>query len=226
MARQKAFRKIFCLLAVITLTITMFVICPVCATAEALPAGNPTEEEPADLALERLNRYAEMVMSQKELAFGYPGNLDIHLTGFYEWLLESGVYSVIANNAGDPFDNNDPYMNTLDFEREVIEYFAPLYGFEPDDLWGIVTFSGTDGNNHGIYFGSKYLEKKTGEKPVVYVSDAAHYTNMRLVDLQNLDLILVPSDVHGLYDSGRVRKDAARNVAAVLRPVIVHPWSC
>lgn len=197
MARQKAFRKIFCLLAVITLTITMFVICPVCATAEALPVGNPTEEEPADLALERLNRYAEMVMSQKELAFGYPGNLDIHLTGFYEWLLESGVYSVIANNAGDPFDNNDPYMNTLDFEREVIEYFAPLYGFEPDDLWGIVTFSGTDGNNHGIYFGSKYLEKKTGEKPVVYVSNAAHYSNMRLVDLQNLDLILVPSDVHG-----------------------------
>lgn len=50
---------------------------------------------------------------------------------------------------------------------------------------------------HGIYFGSKYLEKKTGKKPVVYVSDAAHYSNMRLADLQNLDLALVPSDVHG-----------------------------
>ena len=23
--------------------------------------------------------------------------------------------------------------------------------FDPDDLWGIVTFSGTDGNNHGLY---------------------------------------------------------------------------
>ena len=52
----------------------------------------------------------------------------------------------------------------MDFEREVIEFFAPLYGFDLDDLWGIVTFSGTDGNNHGIYFGSKYLEKKTGAK--------------------------------------------------------------
>ena len=30
------------------------------------------------------------------------------------------------------------------------------------------------------YFGSRYLEKKTGKKPVVYVSDAAHYSNMRL----------------------------------------------
>ena len=156
-----------------------------------------SEEEPVDLALVRLNRYAEQVMEQKNLSFGYPGNLDIHLTGFYEWLLESGVYSVIANNAGDPFNNNETYMNTLDFEREVIEFFAPLYGFELDNLWGIVTFSGTDGNNHGIYFGSKYLEKKTGKKPVVYVSDAAHYSNMRLVDLQNLDLVLVPADVHG-----------------------------
>lgn len=56
---------------------------------------------------------------------------------------------------------------------------------------------GTDGNNHGIYFGSKYLEKKTGKKPIVYVSDATHYSNMRLVDLQNLELVPVPADVHG-----------------------------
>lgn len=197
MTHHTIFQKIVCLLAIITFTISLFVFCPVYAPAEALPEDAPAEADLADLALERLNRYAETVMAQKELAFGYPGNLDIHLTGFYEWLLESGVYSVIANNAGDPFDNNDPYMNTLDFEREVIEYFAPLYGFDPDDLWGIITFSGTDGNNHGIYFGSKYLEKKTGKKPVVYVSDAAHYSNMRLVDLQNLELVLVPSDVHG-----------------------------
>ena len=32
---------------------------------------------------------------------------------------------------------------------------------------------------------------------MVYVSDAAHYSNMRLVDLQNLDLVLVPADIHG-----------------------------
>ena len=53
--------------------------------------------------------------------------------------------------------------------------FGSLYGFDKGNLLGIVTFSGTDGNNHGIYFGAKYLEKKTGMKPVVYVSDSAHY---------------------------------------------------
>ena len=96
----------------------------------------------------------------------------------------------------------------MDFEREVIEFFGPLYGFDPGDLWGIVTFSGTDGNNHGIYFGSKYLEKKTQKKPVVYVSDAAHYSNMRLADLQNLDLVLVPADEHGCMIPGGIRETA------------------
>jgi histidine decarboxylase len=150
-----------------------------------------------DPAVERLNQFAAEVMEQKTQSFGYPGNQNVQLTGFYQWLIESGVDTAIVNNAGDPFNNTDPSLNALDFEREVIEFFGPLYGFDPDDLWGIVTFSGTDGNNHGIYFGSKYLEKKTHQKPVVYVSDAAHYSNMRLADLQNLDLILVPSDEHG-----------------------------
>ena len=166
------------------------------ALAEALPAESPAEE-PIDLALERLNRFADMVNEQKESSLGYPGNLYVNLAGFYEWYVNSGVCAVIANNAGDPFFNNETYMNTLDFEKEVIEFFAPLYGFDAGDTWGIVTFSGTDGNNHGIYFGAKYLINRTGKTPIVYVSDAAHYSNMRLVDLQNLELMLVPSDEHG-----------------------------
>ena len=94
------------------------------------------------------------------------------LIDFYKWLYGSGLNLAMVNNAGDPFDGKEHHTpNTLAFEREVIEYFGPLYGFDPNDVWGIVTFSGTYGNNHGIYFGAKYLEKKTGQKPVVYVSD-------------------------------------------------------
>ena len=164
MSRYSMFRKMIC--SFILIIMISLLCCPVSIFAEALPADSTEAKEPADIALARLNRYAEMVQEQKGLSFGYPGNLDIQLTGFYEWLLDSGVYSVIANNAGDPFDNNESYMNTLDFEKEVIEFFAPLYGFDLDDLWGLVTFSGTDGNNHGIYFGSSYLEKKTGKNTI------------------------------------------------------------
>lgn len=155
------------------------------------------EEPKTDPAVDRLNEFAATVMQEKTQQLGYPGNQDVQLTDFYRWLIDSGLDTAIVNNAGDPFNNTDPSLNALNFEREVIEFFGPLYGFDPEDLWGIVTFSGTDGNNHGIYFGSKYLEKKTQQKPVVYVSDAAHYSNMRLADLQNLDLVLVPSDEHG-----------------------------
>ncbi len=152
----------------------------------------------ADPVMERLNEYAAYIAEHKYDDMGYPVNHNIQLEGFYKWLMESGTYKVMSNNAGDPFDIHEGgHLNALNFEREVIDFFGPRYGFDLDNLWGIVTFSGTDGNNHGIYFGSKYLEKKTGKKPVVYVSDAAHYSNMRLVDLQNLDLKLIPSDKHG-----------------------------
>ena len=121
------------------------------------------------------------------------------LIGFYRWFAGSGLNLMVPNNCGDPFDSSHHHVkiNTLDFEREVIELLGPLYGFDKDNIWGITTFSGTDGNNHGIYFGAKYLEKKTGLKPVVYVSESAHYSSMRLADLQNLDLSLIPSNVHG-----------------------------
>ena len=118
----------------------------------------------SDSSLKRLNEFADMVNKEKNNSLGYPGNQDGQLADFYKWLTESGIDTSIVNNAGDPFNNNDPSLNALDFEREVIEFFGPLYGFDKNNLWGIVTFSGTDGNNHGIYFGSKYLEKKTQQK--------------------------------------------------------------
>ena len=157
--------------------------------AFAAPAADPVEE--------RLDQYTAYIAERKDKDFGYPLNHDVLLKGFYQWFVDSGSYLAMVNNAGDPFHPHGGIISTLDFEREVIEFFGPLYGFDVNDLWGLVTFSGTDGNNHGIYFGAKYLEKKTGKKPVLYVSDAAHYSNMRLADLQNLDMVLVPSDVHG-----------------------------
>ncbi len=159
---------------------------------------NEWDNNNADPAEVRLDDLAASVVARKLHDFGYPVNQKSRLIGFYRWLSGSGLNLAMVNNAGDPFDKEPAHlMNSLEFEREDIEFLGPLYGFDLDDLWGIVTFSGTDGNNHGIYFGSKYLEKKTRKKPVLYVSDAAHYSSRRLADLQNLDMVLVPSDVHG-----------------------------
>ena len=152
-----------------------------------------------DLAEARLDEFAGNIVTGRSSDLGYPMNQKIQMVGFYKWFSGSGLNLTMVNNAGDPFDTTSTHLklNTLAFEREVIERLGSLYGFDEDNLWGFVTFSGTDGNNHGIYFGAKYLEKKTGQKPVVYVSDSAHYSNGRLADLQNLELALIPSDVHG-----------------------------
>lgn len=162
-----------------------------------------------DTAIEtRLDQFAGELVIKRKNEVGYPQNQKSQLLNFYKWFYGSGLNLSMVNNVGDPFDVEHKHINanTHEFEREVIQKMAPRYGFDLNDLWGIVTFSGTDGNNHGIYFGSNYLQKKTGQRPIVYVSDAAHYSSKRLADLQHLELRIIPSDVHGCMIKEEFRK--------------------
>ena len=145
----------------------------------------------------KLDEWTKTWKEAQQTYFGYPVNEHSALADFYQWYVSSGMDAVNLNNAGDPMTDDPWNMSSQAFEREVIEFFAPLYGFEQDNVWGIVTHSGTDGNNHGIYFGAKYLYNKTGKMPVVYVSDEAHYSNLRICDLQNLEVRLIKSDTMG-----------------------------
>ena len=146
---------------------------------------------------DNLDAWAENVVAAKRASMGYPVNQNIQLDRFYKWYLANNLENVGLNNVGDPFGKAGGLLGAHNFEREVIEYFAPFYDYELDNLWGIVTNSGTDGNNHGIYFGVNYLRNLTGKMPIMYVSDEAHYSNPRIADLQNLELRLVKSDPMG-----------------------------
>lgn len=146
---------------------------------------------------EKLDEWTQIWKAGQQTYFGYPVNQESALQDFYEWYIRTGMDRVNLNNAGDPMTDKPWNMSSQAFEREVIEFFTPLYGFDKDDVWGIVTHSGTDGNNHGIYFGANDLYNKTGKMPIVYVSDEAHYSNMRLCDLQNLEVKLIKSDPMG-----------------------------
>ena len=147
----------------------------------------------------RLDKFAGDIVTSKGNEIGYPVNQKSKLIGFYKWFVGSGLNLTMANNAGDPYDVDNKHIKTNShaFEREVIDTMCSLYGFDEDNHWGLITFSGTDGNNHGIYFGANYLVNKTGKRPIVYVSDSAHYSSRRLADLQNLELKIIPSDIHG-----------------------------
>lgn len=166
---------------------------------------------------QKLDDWVEVWKAGLHTYFGYPANQKSEMHDFYKWYLETGMEVVNLNNAGDPMTDEPWKMSSQAFEREVIEFFAPLYGFDQSDVWGIVTHSGTDGNNHGIYFGANYLKKKTQMSPVVYVSDEAHYSNMRLAHLQNLDMRLVKSDAMGRMIPEELEKslDTSRPVLMV-----------
>ena len=163
-----------------------------------------------------LDQWVESWKKGQPTWFGYPVNEQSPLHSFYEWYVAAGMDVINLNNAGDPMTDHPTQISTQYFEKQVIEFFAPLYGFNKKEAWGIVTHSGTDGNNHGIYFGAKYLFNKTGQMPIVYVSDEAHYSNLRLCDLQNLEVRLVKSD-----PMGRMIPEELEKVLDTSRPVLM-----
>lgn len=166
----------------------------------------------------RLDRFAGDIVTKRANGIGYPVNQKSKLIDFYKWFIGSGLNLTMTNNVGDPFDVKNKHVstNSHEFERELIERMCSLYGFDKDDYWGLITFSGTDGNNHGIYFGTNYLVKKTGKRPVVYVSDSAHYSSRRLADLQNLELRIIPSDVHGCMIAEELEKAIVKDKPALV----------
>ena len=101
---------------------------------------------------QKLDEWTQIWKEGQQTYFGYPANQESALQDFYEWYINTGMDRVNLNNAGDPMTDDPWNMSTQAFEKEVIEFFTPLYGFDKEDVWGIVTHSGTDGNNHGIYF--------------------------------------------------------------------------
>lgn len=149
-----------------------------------------------EVPAKRLNEFAKRAHEMRQTAVGYPVNQNTDLKEFYEWYLSSKLYEVSLNNVGDP-QQPALLINTHEFEREVIDFFAPLYGFSKEEAWGIVTMSGTDGNAHGMYFGVKQLQSETKTLPICYVSEEAHYSIKKLADLQNLELRLIKADESG-----------------------------
>ena len=165
----------------------------------------------------KLDKWVDTWKTGLQTYFGYPINQKSELHDFYEWYLTTGMEVINLNNAGDPMTDEPWKMSSQAFEREVIEYFAPYYGFDINQVWGIVTHSGTDGNNHGIYFGANYLKNKTKMEPILYVSDEAHYSNMRLAHLQNIETRLIKSDKMGRMIAEELEKklDASRPVLMI-----------
>jgi len=96
---------------------------------------------PPQVDINRLNTFAERIVANKKWTVGYPVNQVVQLKDFYEWYAVSGLADVAMNNVGNPRKESIFSLNTHEFENEVIDYFAPFYGFKKEDVWGVVTNS-------------------------------------------------------------------------------------
>jgi histidine decarboxylase len=152
---------------------------------------------------------------KKRLFLGYPINMNSPPEEFFAWRRElrtAGIGSFAYNNVGNPYRPSAIPFNTHDLERETILAFGKLLGFEPDNIWGFLSHSGTDSNMHGMYMGRTLLKGRTGLLPKCYFTKEAHYSIQILRDLLGLEGVLVRTHSDSGMDTDHLAQTLAENV--------------
>lgn len=153
---------------------------------------------------DRLNRHLEDLARYRETELGYPVAFDIDFKPLLPYLGFS------LNNVGDPFMDAHYRINSREFEREVLQFFAELTHAPEGDWWGYVTNGGTEGNLYGMY-----LAREMFPDGIVYFSRDSHYSvakNLRFLGMRNIMIRSQPNgemDYDDLRQTIRIRRDAA-----------------
>lgn len=150
----------------------------------AMIDGQLTDEQ--QLRLQDLLAFIE---KEADHFLGYPCNRVFDYTPLYPFL------SFPLNNVGDPFMPSRYHLNTHEFEREVIDFFAALTHAKPEEVWGYVTNGGTEGNIYGIY-----LAREIYPEGLVYYSEATHYSVPKILRMVHARNIMIKSTANGEID--------------------------
>jgi histidine decarboxylase len=146
--------------------------------------------------LQRLRRAASQEL-------GYPTAFDLDYSVLAEFL------TVNLNNCGDPFMPMSYLINSHEFEREVVAFFAGLTRAPAEQWWGYVTNGSTEGNLYGLYLARELLPDG-----IVYFSQDSHYSVTKNLHFLNMRHIMIRSQENGeidyddLRETIRIRRDA------------------
>ena len=173
------------------------------------------QKRPDEPVLRRMTETARKLVERQKLQMGYPFDQETNLTGFYEWLLETGLCNTTLISVGSPYKEAWDMLHVDEFEREVVDFVAGTFGFRGGH-WGVVTTGGTDGNLHGIYFGRKTLEAKSELPPILYVSAEAHYSVQKLGDILRIETRII-----GVHPTGQMDIEDFRRQLDPTRPALV-----
>ena len=163
---------------------------------------SPTHQMRLDGLLQRLRQAADQEL-------GYPTAFDLDYSVLAEFL------TVNLNNCGDPFMPMTYQVNSHEFEREVVAFFAALTRAPAEQWWGYVTNGSTEGNLYGLYLARELLPKG-----VVYFSQDSHYSVTKNLHFLNMRHIMIRSQDNGeidyddLRETIRIRRDSPSIVFA------------
>ncbi len=143
----------------------------------------------------RLNALYERMRSANADSLGYPSAKDFDFTELERFLCFP------INNVGDPFADATYRVETREFEREVVEYFAKALRAPQDDWWGYVTNGGTEGNLYGLY-----LARELYPTGIVYYSEQTHYSVAKNLHFLNMRHIMIRSQENGEIDYEDLRE--------------------
>ncbi|MGR9073020.1 MAG: histidine decarboxylase [Gammaproteobacteria bacterium] len=138
---------------------------------------------------QRLDRLLETVEREADHFLGYPCTRVFDYTPLYPFL------KFPMNNVGDPFIESRYHLNSHEYEREVIRFFAELTHAGHDETWGYVTNGGTEGNMYGIY-----LARELFPDGMVYYSEATHYSVPKILRMVHARNIMIRSMKNGEID--------------------------
>jgi histidine decarboxylase len=138
---------------------------------------------------QRLQDSLSYMQKEADHFLGYPCTRVFDYSELFPFL------ALPMNNVGDPFLDSNYHLNTHEYEREVIAYFAELTHTNLDEIWGYVTNGGTEGNMYGIY-----LARELFPEGLVYYSEATHYSVPKILRMVHARNIMIKSQPNGEID--------------------------
>jgi len=143
----------------------------------------------------RLEEKLRQIDQDTSMSLGYPCNFNYNYQELFPFL----DYSL--NNIGDPYVSPSYKINSLEFEREVLQFFAGLTRAPKDNWWGYVTNGSTEGNLYGLY-----LARELYPEGIVYFSQHTHYSVSKNLHFLNMRHIMIRSQDNGEIDYDDLRE--------------------
>ncbi len=171
-----------------------------CAAAESLSSSRRRIDA---LLARKLNAFN--VARRNHL--GYPYNLDFAVDGIGQFA------GFLVNNLGDPYVGSRYATEACDLEREVVAWFTELWDCpRPDDFWGAVVASGTEGNIWALY-----LARETHPTGILLYSQHSHYSIPKAARILRMEAACVECEPNGELSLAAFARAAAQHHG---RPII------